>query len=336
MDEGETAGRGLKMSPMRLRCALALLGLILSACSNTPTPAPTTTPVPVAPGALNATAAPRTNTPPPPPTATPAPTRGPVAARVNGQDIPLSAFEAELARYIAADPSRPDPASAAGRQLATQLTAVALDALIDRALLDQEAQRLGITISERDVDDEIKTLIQYRGGRPAFEAWLKQNVMTEDDARRMARADLVYAALRERIVAGMPRTAEYAHAWHIVLATKAEADRVRAQAVAGGNFAALAQTYSIDTSTKSAGGDLGWFTRGTGTLVWQEVETAAFALQPNGISAVVSSPIGFHVIKVTERQTRPLSADDQAALQQAAVQAYLEKLRKAATIERLR
>ena len=298
-----------------------------------PDPAPSTTaPLAVASATRSALVSPSTPRPTAGPTA--APTRALYAARVNGQEISRARFETELARYVAADPSRPDPNTAAGKQLAAQLSSVALDALIEQALIDQDAKRLGIAVAERDIDEEIKALIQLRGGRDAYLSWLKANRMSEDDARDLARADLTMAALRDRIVAQLPRTAEYVHAWHIVLSTRAEADRLLAQAQRGSNFSALAQTNSIDTSTRPAGGDLGWFARGTGALVWQEVEDAAFALTTNSLSGVVASPVGFHIIKVTERQTRALTIEDQARLQQAAIEKWLAGLKASATIER--
>lgn len=329
--------------PMLIRRLLiAAASLALAGCSNPtpvlPTPASParsaspTTPLSVASATGGAPAA--TNTPRPSVGPTAAPTRALYAARVNGQEISRARFDTELARYVAADPSRPDPNSAAGKQLSAQLSSVALDALIEQTLIEQEAKRLGVAVADRDIDEEIKTLTQLRGGRDAYLAWLKQSRMSEDDARELARADLTMAALRDRIVAQLPRTAEYVHAWQIVLSTRAEADRILAQAQRGSSFSALAQANSIDTSTRPAGGDLGWFARGTGSVVWQEVEDAAFALNVNTVSGVVASPVGFHIIKVTERQTRALTIEDQSRLQQAAMEKWLAALKTGATIER--
>lgn len=325
------------------RLLAATAGIVaLAGCSSPPPIVPTPRPPDSAPSATAPLAVASATRSAPVATSTPRPTAGPTAAptralyaaRVNGQEISRARFETELARYVAADPSRPDPNSAAGKQLAAQLSSVALDALIEQALIEQDAKRQGIAVAERDIEEEIKALIQLRGGRDAYLSWLKANRMSEDDARELARADLTMAALRDRIVAQLPRTAEYVHAWHIVLSTRAEADRLLAQAQRGSNFSALAQTNSIDTSTRPAGGDLGWFARGTGALVWQEVEDAAFALNTNSLSGVVASPIGFHIIKVTERQTRALTIEDQARLQQAAIEKWLAGLKAGATIER--
>jgi peptidyl-prolyl cis-trans isomerase D len=69
---------------------------------------------------------------------------------------------------------------------------------------------------------------------------------------------------------------------------------VRDQAEQGSDFAALAKEFSQDT-TGPEGGDLGWFSRGQMVPAFEE---AAFALEEGGLSDVVRSDFGFHVIKI--------------------------------------
>jgi peptidyl-prolyl cis-trans isomerase D len=119
------------------------------------------------------------------------------------------------------------------------------------------------------------------------------------------------------------QTPEQVRASHILLKTEGKnEEEVRKQAEAvlkqakapNADFAALAKQYSEDTS-KDQGGDLGLF--GRGRMV-PEFETAAFAMQPGQISDLIKSQFGFHIIKVTERQTAkttPLS-EVRAQLQQ--------------------
>ncbi len=75
-----------------------------------------------------------------------------------------------------------------------------------------------------------------------------------------------------------------------------EAENVRKMAVAGGDFAALAATYS-SASAALNGGDLGFVSRGD---VVPEFARAAFNLSPGEISGVVKTQFGFHIIKCEE------------------------------------
>jgi peptidyl-prolyl cis-trans isomerase D len=70
-------------------------------------------------------------------------------------------------------------------------------------------------------------------------------------------------------------------------------------ALAGADFAELAQTYSEDNSA-SGGGDLGWFPRGR---MVPEFDSAAWALDVDGISPPVRTRFGWHIIKVLGRKT---------------------------------
>ncbi len=73
----------------------------------------------------------------------------------------------------------------------------------------------------------------------------------------------------------------------------ARINEVLQKARAGEDFAALAREYS-DGPTGPRGGDLGTFPRGRMVPAF---DNAVFAMQPGGISDVVETPFGFHVIQ---------------------------------------
>ena len=101
---------------------------------------------------------------------------------------------------------------------------------------------------------------------------------------------------------------------HILLRTE-EQDEAEVEALAaelvtqargGADFAELARRHSEDEVTAPEGGSVGLF--GRGSMV-REFEDAAFALEPGAISDPVKSAIGYHIIKVTEKQeetTQPI------------------------------
>ena len=134
----------------------------------------------------------------------------------------------------------------------------------------------------------VQLYIQRHGGEGAVE-------VTEAEVREFFETGR--ATLQER-----PATVTFKQILISVEAsdsTKAEArataegllERVRA----GEDFAALATEYSQDPASAAAGGDLGWFRRG---FMVDEFEDAAFSLLDGGISDVVETEFGFHIILV--------------------------------------
>lgn len=100
------------------------------------------------------------------------------------------------------------------------------------------------------------------------------------------------------------------HAEHILFKTigmtdaqiteiRNKAEDVLKQAKHGGNFEDLAKKYSEDDATKPKGGDLGWIVEGQTVPEFQQ---AAFSLPKGGISDLVKTQYGFHIIKVLDHE----------------------------------
>lgn len=316
----------MSSSPILKRIAPALITLLLIACSNDP--APQSTPIAITPEIFSVTVMTPTDTPAPTPTALP------LAAKVNDQPITLARFDDEMARYIEALPNAPDPKSDEGLSLAVRLKEQVLNALIEQTLVEQAAAIDGVSVSDAQVNDEINVVKDRAGGAEKFAAWLAASRMNEQDVRAFVQHELLVNAMRDHVLAQLPRTAEYIHIYHIVVRTEREAQQVMQKLQNGAKFSALAQTLSIDDSTRADGGDLGWITHNSGALLWSEVEDAAFALPMGETSDIVKSPIGYHIIKVTEKEERPLTEADTAQLQEAALQNWIAQLKAGAKIER--
>jgi len=106
-------------------------------------------------------------------------------------------------------------------------------------------------------------------------------------------------------VAAMPKTQYKAH--HILVKSKDEADKIIAQLKKGAKFETLAESTSIDSS-KSKGGDLGWFSP---AAMVKPFADAILALKKGETTpAPVQTEFGWHVIRLDDtRDTAPPAFD---------------------------
>jgi len=319
----------MDLKPLGRLVALAFVAACSACMPAWVTSVPTSVPT-IAPTAAMPTETADTPVVLPSPTPTP---ELPMAARVNGQPIYLADYERELGQYESSLLSRGiDPNSPEGQENLAQARDWVLNVMIEQALTEQAAAEAGVIVSDDEVDAYIQAMIEENGGEEAFQAKLAEWGETTEDAWREVRAQLIGMAMTQRIIENVPTAAEHVHARHILVDTSAEAERILAQVLAGTDFATLAKSYSQDSSTRESGGDLGFFPQGI--LVAPEVEDAAFALQPGQFSGVVTSPLGFHIVQVVERDpARPVSPENLRLMQDRAVQDWIEGLWAQATVE---
>jgi len=208
----------------------------------------------------------------------------------------------------------------------TELRGKALDGLIDEELRYQEAVRLKVHVAEGDVDLALaRAKKSYKDDRE-FERMRKASGATLPQIRASILRALLIARVSEQEVGGRCRVSEaQAAAFYdgnparFVLpeqvkvslitigvdpsAAPAEWERARQKArdvarriATGAPFDALAREFSSDES-RGKGGDLGFVHRGQ---LIEEFERALHDLKPGGVSPVVQTLFGFHLLRLVD------------------------------------
>lgn len=244
----------------------------------------------------------------------------PPAISVNGEDISMAEFQAELARYRQAQTALGDIVS---QEAAVQ--AVRND-LVDTLLLEQGAASKNFVVDDATLQARVDALAAQVGGVDALAAWETAHGYTNADFRSGLRRQIAAAWMRDQITASVPATAEQVHVKQILLYNEAEAQTDLGLLQAGADFNTLAAG-----NDPVAKGELGWFPRGY--LPSQAIEDAAFALQPGQFSAIIKDDTGYHILYLVElAPSRQLSPDAVLTLQQRSVQSWLTQHHEQSTI----
>ena len=247
----------------------------------------------------------------------------PLVAVVNGQGITLEAFQETLSEREIQAGDVPDAGAFQDAVLA---------GMIEQMLIAQGAQRLGITVTDADLDAEVAANRALAGSDQAWEDWLAANAYDEATFRSSLRDALIAARVRDAVTTAQQGEQPMVRARHILVATEAEANGLLARLNAGEDFAALAQAELIDELSARQGGDLGWFAEGE--LLAPEVARTAFALEPGMVAGPICSSLGYHLIQTTEKSTRTIEGQELAALVQAQFERWLTEQFATSTIER--
>jgi peptidyl-prolyl cis-trans isomerase C len=327
-----------------------------SGTAASPVPAGGTTATPAAPE----TAA----TPPPPAPAKPMPAQLPdVLARVNGEAVKKTDLD-RLVKNMELSANQPIPPDRRDEILRR-----ALDQLVTYTVLSQETRARKVTVTDAEIDGNLKQMQSQFPNEAEFKKALGARGMTVEKLRADARIDMSINKMMEAEVANSPaptdpqvrefydknpdkfKQDEAVRASHILIpadekadeATKkkarAEIDGILTQLKGGGDFAELAKKHSKDSSA-AQGGDLNFFTKGQMVPAFDQV---AFSLKPGEMSDVVTTPFGYHIIKVTERRAASTVPFDQVSgrikeylteqQKQGRAQAFIDLLKQKAKIE---
>lgn len=210
-----------------------------------------------------------------------------------------------------------------------------LQNLVQRFELQQKAPGLGVSVSDKQVEDQLTKLKkQYFGGNEKrYQSELKRQCVTDVEVHNDVRANLLSDAIYRKVTAaatvsdGDVKTYYDTHTQvytqpetrvvrHILVKNKALADRLYSQLKGGADFGALAKKYSQDPGSKAQGGQL---TITKGQTV-PEFDKTAFELKTNEISKPVHTQYGYHIIQAmkptTARKVTPFAQVKEAIRQQ--------------------
>ena len=178
--------------------------------------------------------------------------------------------------------------SDSGKQQLEAFRKVALNNVIDDAYIKQLADQNKITVSDKELNDEIQLL---RGqNRLGSSDAVFEDVLREfwgwsiDDFKRELKAQL----LAQKVVSALDAGAHD------------RAKVVLTRVTNGEDFGALAKIYSEDPSTKDSGGDYGAAITKSNRDLSPQVVDALFKLQAGQASAIVETPLGLEILKVRE------------------------------------
>jgi parvulin-like peptidyl-prolyl isomerase len=247
-----------------------------------------------------------------------------VVARVNGEPILLPEFQRALER---AEIQQVVVQNVPGFQDAV------LNILVEQQLIGQAAAAQAVVVTDAEVEAELQDSIALAGGPEAWARWLVTNAYTEEEFRATLHDALLTGRMRDVVTAALAAgDVPFARARHILVADEATALDIMRQIEGGADFAALASQYSADETTRSNGGDLGWFAEDE--LLQAALAYAAFAGEPGQVQGPIRTELGYHVLQVMERENRPVPEERRAALAQARFTNWLSSLTAGATIER--
>jgi parvulin-like peptidyl-prolyl isomerase len=268
-------------------------------------------------------------------------------AAVGDQQITKAQFQALMARAATSYKAQKRKFPKAGTSEYENLKGQAVDFLVQRGEFEDEANSMGVKISDKQIDDRINKLIKqfYGGSEKKYEDTIKAQGLTKETARDEVKAQLISEELYKKVTGDVKvsdkEISDYYKAnqsiyvqkesrdvRHILVTKKALADQLYAQLKGGGNFAKLAKKFSKDPGSAQNGGRL-TITRGQTV---KEFDKTAFALKTGALAAPIHTQYGYHIIQalsdIRPAKTTPLGKVKSSIRQQLEQQKKQDEMTK--------
>jgi foldase protein PrsA len=268
-------------------------------------------------------------------------------AVVGGQQITKDQFQALMGRAQKSYAAQKRKFPKAGTSEYENLKGQAIDFLVQRAQFEDEANSMGIHVSDKQINDRINKLIKqfYGGSEKKYEQTIAAQGLTKDTAREEVKAQLISEDLYNKITSDVKVSdkqikdyydsnksiyvqKESRDVRHILVSKKSLADQLYTQLKGGANFAKLAKKYSKDPGSAQNGGRL-TITRGQTV---KEFDQTAFSLKTGQLSQPIHTQYGYHIIQalsdIRPAKTTPLDKVKDSIRQQLEQQQKQDQMTK--------
>jgi parvulin-like peptidyl-prolyl isomerase len=199
---------------------------------------------------------------------------------VDGHEISMRTYRARLEVSRHRDPFAGIPEAIPSPAPTQRLEDFTIEQLVREEIARQEAEKRGLSVSDRAVSSRIDAL-RARAGAAAFSAALSRNGFTSDSFSAYERALLTAVAL----VQAMARD---------------RAGSAAQELKSGHPFTAVAARWSDDTGTFSRGGDAGWLR--PAEIPEPALAAAVQSLAIGGVTAVIQTNRGDVIATVLDRR----------------------------------
>ena len=238
-------------------------------------------------------------------------------AKVGSTPITKSTFNALMAVAFAKYKAQGQAEPKVGTPQYTQLRDQAVSFLVQEDELQQEGKKLGVTVSQKDVDARLAQ-IKKSYGEKKFAAALKGAHITLPEYEQYSlEPTLLGEKLQNKVTSNVKITKSAAKKYydqnksafttpetrevrHILVSSKPLAQQIETKLKNGQDFAKLAKQYSKDTTSAKVGGKLCVAHGGSSGACQQTVppfDKASFSLKTHEISQPVKSVYGYHIIQ---------------------------------------
>src|SRR4051812_8916833 len=197
-------------------------------------------------------------------------------AQVDSTPVTKASFTALMSVACARYKAQQQPCPKVGTPTYSSLRGSAVTFLVQQEEMTQEAKKLGVTVTQKDIDKQVQQIKQtyYKGDEKKFEDALKKDDITLAELEQYElRPNLLGQKLQAKVTSDVkvsdaaaqkyydqnktsfttPKTREVRH---ILVNSKSLADQIETKLKNGASFAALAKQYSKDTGSAAQGGKL--------------------------------------------------------------------------------